>query len=415
MKTLLLSIVLLGAMQVAVAQTEDGSLYANSEKAFAEKNFSEYVRLGERLAQFSRNPYILFNLATAYTHISSPQEALKILHELADKRLVFNLDADPVFQKLNGMEEFEKVKAKFKANAVPINTSDTAFMLSDPHLIPEGIAVDPRNGTFYISSLAKEKVVVKSGNKPERDFIASKQNGIWATLGMKVNTAANQLWVCSSAEFGPEHGSSGIFSFDVKSGALKRKATLDPKKGQHLFNDLAFDQQNTVYFTDSKAGKLYRLKAQGELEELLSTFIYPNGVAIDEKGENLFVADYTGLTHIHLPTFKVEKISSKGVDWLDGVDGLYYYKGSLIAIQGFGGPENDRIVKMKLDPSNAVVTEVKILQTFRSDFRLPTTGTIYKDSFYYIANSYVRNLNPDGSVKPENESMNTIILKLPLE
>jgi DNA-binding beta-propeller fold protein YncE len=415
MKTLLFGIVLLGAMQVAIAQTEEGSLYGNAEKAFAEKNFSEYVRLGGRLAQFSRNPYILFNLATAYTHISSPQDALKILHELAEKRLVFNLEADPVFQKLNGMEEYEKVKAKFKANAVPINKSDTAFMLSDPYLIPEGIAVDPRNGTFYISSLAKEKVVVKSGNKPERDFITSKQDGIWATLGMKVNPTTNQLWVCSSAEFGPEHGSSGIFSFDVKSGALKRKAILDPKKEQHLFNDVAFDNQNTVYFTDSKAGKLYRLKSGGELEELLSTFIYPNGVAIDEKGENLFVADYTGLTHIDLSTMKAEPMTSKGIEWLDGVDGLYYYKGSLIAVQGVGGPENDRIVKMKLNASNTMVSEVKILQTFRSDFRLPTTGTIYKDNFYYIANSYVRNLNPDGTVKHETESMNTIILKLPLE
>lgn len=397
----------------ALSQTEEG-LYSRAEKAFAEKNFSEYVKLGNQLIQLSRNPYILMNLAKAYANLSSNVEALSLLKELAEKRVVMNLESEPAFNELHGWNEFERIKAKFKTNAIPIDRSDTAFMLSDPHLIPEGMAVDP-TGVFYISSLAKEKVVAKKPGQTERDFITSKQDGIWSALGMKVNPATHELWVCSSAEFGPDHGSSGLFAFDMKTRLLKRKVILDGKKEQHLFNDLAFDKENTVYFSDSKAGKLYRLKQKGELEELMSTFIYPNGIAVDDRGENLFVADYKGITHIHLPTLKSELMRSKDSEWLDGIDGLYFYKGSLVAIQGVGGPENDRIVKMKLDGSHQVVSELQILQTFRSDFQLPTTGTIYNGNFYYIANSYVRNLNRDGSVADSPQPLQTIILKLSLD
>jgi hypothetical protein len=78
---------------------------------------------------------------------------------------------------------------------------------------------------------------------------------------------------------------------------------------------------------------------------------------------------------------------------LAGADGLYWYRGSLIAIQnGIGAP---RVAMHKLARGDASVSKVTILE-FRTPFTaLPTTGAIRGSDFYFIANSQIGNLNGD--------------------
>lgn len=225
---------------------------------------------------------------------------------------------------------------------------------------------------------------------------------------MKVDPAGNELWVCSASEFDSLDGYSGVFVFDLKTGALKRKYVLDNKVEQHLFNDIVIDKEGNAFFTDSKPGKLFRIsKGEEGLEEMSATFIYPNGIAIDDSGENLYVADFTGITRVHLPTNTFFQVNDNGITFLQGIDGLVFYKNSLIAIQE-SGHKDDRVVRFFLDQSMSAIQRAEVLQTTREDFVLPTTGTIYKDRYYYIANSFLRNLTPDRKiVQPE-------VLKEPL-
>jgi DNA-binding beta-propeller fold protein YncE len=104
-----------------------------------------------------------------------------------------------------------------------------AFSLPDKQLIPEGIAVDVKTGDFFVSSLAQWKVVKRNQSGSIQDFVGANQDGIWSTLGMKVDPTGKELWVCSAAEFDSLNGYSGIFVFDLKTRALKRKLVLDNK------------------------------------------------------------------------------------------------------------------------------------------------------------------------------------------
>ncbi len=72
---------------------------------------------------------------------------------------------------------------------------------------------------------------------------------------------------------------------------------------------------------------------------------------------------------------------------LAGVDGLYWHKGSLIAIQnGIGTP---RVAAFQLAKDGVHVSKTTILE-YRSNLCvLPTTGALREDDFYYIANSQV--------------------------
>ncbi len=102
---------------------------------------------------------------------------------------------------------------------------------------------------------------------------------------------------------GSLNGYAGIFQFDIASGKLLQKFVVDNKQGPHLFNDLVFSGTGDIYFTDSKAGKVWRIiPGSDTLTEYGAGFVYPNGIALDEENKALFVADFTGLHIFDLVT-----------------------------------------------------------------------------------------------------------------
>ncbi|AXY74693.1 hypothetical protein D3H65_12180 [Paraflavitalea soli] len=80
------------------------------------------------------------------------------------------------------------------------------------------------------------------------------------------------------------------------------------------------------------------------MTEYATGLVYPNGIAADEVNKVLFVADFTGLHILDLVTGKQSWLSDGGGTYLNGIDGLYYYKGTLIGIQDSGN-QGDRVVR----------------------------------------------------------------------
>jgi hypothetical protein len=78
---------------------------------------------------------------------------------------------------------------------------------------------------------------------------------------------------------------------------------------------------------------------------------------------------------------------------LAGVDGLYWHKGSLIAIQnGIGSP---RVAAFRLSKDGLRVTQTMVLENRSALTILPTTGAIKGNDFYFIVNSQIDNMNDD--------------------
>ena len=75
-----------------------------------------------------------------------------------------------------------------------------------------------------------------------------------------------------------------------------------------------------------------------------------------------------------------------------GPDGLYYHDGSLVMVQ----PRAGQVVRLDLDASESVVTNVEVLASGHADFAYPTTGVLVGDSLYFIASSYA-DVPPRGS------------------
>ena len=142
--------------------------------------------------------------------------------------------------------------------------------------------------------------------------------------------------------------------------------------------------------------------------------MYPNGIAIDAKQRVIFIADVLGIRQIDLHTKTEKKIRTKIPAHLNGIDGLYFFDRSLIAVQN-AGQGKTRIVRFYLNKKMDAITKMEILQSHHPAFNLPTTGTIAKGRFYYIVNSHLRNLEPDGTILREEELEGTKIFQIDLQ
>ena len=107
----------------------------------------------------------------------------------------------------------------------------------------------------------------------------------------------------------------------------------------------------------------------------------------------MFVADAVGIVKIDLPSGESRDVDPGPHNTLAGADGLYWQKGSLIAVQnGIGSP---RVVAFKLSKDGNRVTQTNVLENHTQFTVLPTTGAIHGNDFYFIANSQIDNRNGD--------------------
>ena len=115
-------------------------------------------------------------------------------------------------------------------------------------------------------------------------------------------------------------------------------------------------------------------------------FISPQTPALHRDGKHIFVPDYLrGIGALEISTKQVRWLSMEKGFALNGIDGLYFDRGTLIAVQNGTSPE--RVVAFDLDPALTRITSETIIERSTDTLGDPTHGVIVGDDFYYIANS----------------------------
>jgi sugar lactone lactonase YvrE len=143
---------------------------------------------------------------------------------------------------------------------------------------------------------------------------------------------------------------------------------------------------NQVYRFDGGAHTFRRLMVHRSLSA-------PNGIALADDDRQLFVADDFGVVRVDLDSGASMDVIPGPRNTLAGIDGLYWHKGSLIAVQnGIGSP---RIAAFRLSRDGSRVTQTIVLENRTAFTTTPTTGALHGNDFYFIANSQVDNLNGD--------------------
>jgi hypothetical protein len=123
--------------------------------------------------------------------------------------------------------------------------------------------------------------------------------------------------------------------------------------------------------------------------------LYPNGIALSDDGKWLYVADILGAIQVDLASNQTNEVHPSKHSTLAGIDGLYWYKGSLVGVQYGTGPY--RVARWRLSPDGLNVVSTEVLENRSPLISFPTTGAIMRGKFYFIANTGIANYK-DGKV-----------------
>lgn len=287
---------------------------------------------------------------------------------------------------------FVFVLIKLPAQIKPIVISTN----SENDLIPEGIAVDPRTGTMYVSSIARQKIIAVDETANHRDFISSNQYGFLEGLGMKIDTTRNLLWAISGKKVDKWY-SSQIQAFNLSTGKPEHfysvKDTIP-----HLFNDLEIDRNGNIYITDTEFSAFYFVNTEKKKLELFSKnplIKYPNGISFGKNGE-LYVATYgSGPVRINIATKEISQLNGyKDSAIAHGLDGLVYWNHSLYGVYNISKHRSGNLViKYTLNDKGDAIINEEIIEKGNPHFHEPTTAALAENYLYVLANSHLASYN----------------------
>lgn len=307
------------------------------------------------------------------------------------------------------------------------NKSFVAFTIPEKDLLPENVAYDPADGSFYIGSTRKGKIIKRSKDGTYHDFVISQQDNLHMIIGMKIDSVRRHLWVCSSGgsnligysrEDKNEGRPAGIFKYNLQTGKLIKKYWIDTPGEAHFFNDMVLDTSGNLYATHMfSSPMLYTIRNNEDKLKVLTHFSeikYPNGITISDDQTYLFVAHAEGIARIHIKTGKKENIpyhNDADTTGIKGIDGLYFYKNSLIGIQ----PGKNLVRKFVLNAKQNAIAKTILLEHNHPMMNNPTTGVLVDSELYYIANAQFGSFDKDGSLFAIEKLYEPTILKVKLD
>jgi DNA-binding beta-propeller fold protein YncE len=295
--------------------------------------------------------------------------------------------------------------------------------VAEPDLIPEGIAYDPQTGRVFLGSFRKSKIVVVDADGIASDFVAEREHGFQAGVGMRVDAKHRLLWACSgsaphqrggAAEAPPE---KGLFVFDVDDATLRWKFSAPQSGPADIFNDVTLTADGAAFVSGFLSGKLYRADvARQTVEEFLQFPQHhaPNGIDLSADGRFLFVATGRDIAVVDPVSAQWYPLEPPAGENFIGIDGLYFHEDSLIAIQstrGFGDP-GGRVARLHLAPGYGRVERVSVLDADHPVWDQPTTGVLDGRMLYYVANSQFTKFDDAFTLAPLEELADVVVLQL---
>ena len=353
---------------------------------------------------------VQYALARTWASGGQWRQALDALRQAVDLNVGLDPLNDESFRRLRGTNEFALLMRTVRDTSPAVTNGKAAFTVNEPDLFPEGIAWEPRRRRFYLGSTWGHSVAECTPAGDCHLLLRQGQDGLFEVLGIKADPRDRSIWVASNSG-----GEAGLFHFDTPSGALIRKYTLPRGAESHYFNDMAISSKGDVFVTDTQAGTVYWLSAATGRFELFDPKLKveaANGIAISDDDKTLYVAGFPdGITVADIASKASHAMSHPADLCLATVDGLVYFRGSLIAIQN--GIMTHRVVRYRLTPDRQSIAGFDVLERRNPLFDDITTGTVADGAFYFMANTQLNKL-AGGRIKPGAQLKPVQILRIDL-
>lgn len=369
------------------------SKYREGMKAYEAKDYPAFTRAMQSADSVRPNTYsILYNMAAGHALSGQSDAALKTLTSAVWMNSSKQFLADSDFVSIWNAPGVKNVMSLIDSLNKPVSLTGAAFTMDDNTFHPEGIAYDAKTKRFFVGSIRHRTIAVRDekGNVATNFF--EKQDQLYCVMGMKIDEKRRALWVATSAM--PEmtgfadslKGRAAVARFNIDSGKLEKIYTID---GEHVFGDLVLHSSGDVYISDSGEPVIYKIDRKEDQLKLWLKFPTAwnlQGLDFSADGNTLFVADYiSGLYHVSMKTSKIEKIGFGTPNALRGIDGLYFYRNSLLTLQNGTNPL--RVCRYFLNDDQTRIRRMEFIEKATENLGEPTLGVVSDDTFHFIANS----------------------------
>lgn len=350
----------------------------------------------QRLAQLMPNTGELkLALASVYAEQGEKSKTYDVLLHMQQQGFGYDIANDPAFAKVNDTRVWNYIVENLAANMKPFGEGKVAFTLPKGDYLFESLVFDPKRKQFLVGSVREGKIYLVGKDGKVSDFIVpSAENGLWSVYAMAADPDSDSLYVASTSSVyfkgfkQEDFGKAGVFKFKLSTGKLVAKYLLQPDSQPRTLSSIAAGKNGQVFAADGLRNVIYRLDGS-ELKMLVENprLTSLRGLAVSGDGKRLYFADYA------LGVFGVDLAAGKGFDLdysaaklvLGGVDGLYWYDGTLVVIENGMSPK--RVMRLSLGPDGRKVGKVMPLDVANPAFALPTYGAIDGDGLYFVANS----------------------------
>jgi len=293
--------------------------------------------------------------------------------------------------------EMNALRLRFAANGARVQASRPFTSLPNSHRLVEGIAWDARTGRLFAATVVDRALLVREA----RGWRALEGLEAGSLFGLAVDSRRRLLWAASGVVEqtpNPEGAFRGLIAVDLNTLRPVRRLAAP---GEGWPADIALAADGTIYASDPNSGAIYRARPS---ETALSVLVppgrlrSPQGLVPSADGRRLYVSDYGyGLAEVHLADGNVARLESDANTMLDGIDGLYPWRGGLIAIQNGTSPR--RILWLSLSPDGERIAAVRVLESNHPDWGEPTLGFVRRNDFLYVADAQWERYGEAGAVR----------------
>jgi sugar lactone lactonase YvrE len=358
-------------------------------------------------------------LASVYAAQGDKTSTYDLLLQMQRQGYGYDLTTNATFAKVNDTRAWNYIAENLKANLKQFGEGKVAYTLPKGDYLFESLAFDAKKKQLLVGSVREGKIYRVGKDGKLEDFIApSAENSLWSVYAMAVDPAGENLYVASTSSVyfkgfkQQDYGKAGVFKFRLSDGKLINKYLLTPDNQPRTLSSIAVGKNGEVFAADGVRNLIYRLdggalKLMVENPKLTSV----RGLAVSGDGKTLYFADYSmGLFGVDLSAGKAFDIDySPETLVLGGIDGVYWYDGTLVVIENGMSPR--RIMRLTLDKDGRKIVKAMPLDVANTAFGLPTYGAVDGDSLYFVANSQKNDYDAYGVVKDDSKLESTRIFK----
>lgn len=341
-------------------------------------------------------PRVQLNLARLYAGLQRPDDAIAALERLAEMGLQMNVAADPSFTPLKDLSRFQALAARLTSPLPPVGPADeAAFAITGVTGIIESCLVDPETLLWYFGDVRNRCVWRRDVSSGVGELIrfTREEDALDGVFKIALSADRKTLWAATAAVgvMGGTPAEDGtrtaLVAIDFATGRVHNTYPVPADGRKHLLGDFLLAADGSIYATDSMSPVIWRLPAGGiALEPWLESedFLSLQGVALNETGTDLYVADYAnGLWRISTATKTPVLLTAPANATFFGIDGLYAVPGGLLAVQNGVNPQR----VLRLDLPLAGPTSARIVAQGRSTMTDLALGQVFNGRFHVVGNS----------------------------